>query len=261
MKVPAECGACGSHLLNYKGFGTEKIEEELETLFPNARIGRLDLDAAKSKHGHEKIIQDFEDYKFDILVGTQMLSKGLDFEKVSLVGIINADQLLHFPDFRASKRAFQLITQVGGRAGRKNKQGRVVIQTSSPAHPIIQSVIKNAYEDVYSLEMTERANYAYPPMMRVIKITIKHKEYKTAEHAAILLLDMLMPHFGDNIIGPASPYVSKIRNYYIKELLIKIDRNNKHLKQLKKFTFEQISKLLSDKNFRSVIIFADVDAG
>jgi primosomal protein N' (replication factor Y) len=261
MKVPAECGACGSHLLNFKGFGTEKIEEELETLFPNARIGRLDLDAAKSKHGHEKIIQDFEDYKFDILVGTQMLSKGLDFEKVSLVGIINADQLLHFPDFRASERAFQLITQVGGRAGRKNKQGRVVIQTSSPAHPIIQSVIKNAYEDVYSLEMTERANYAYPPMMRVIKITIKHKEYKTAEHAAILLLDMLMPHFGDNIIGPASPYVSKIRNYYIKELLIKIDRNNKHLKQLKKFTFEQISKLLSDKNFRSVIIFADVDAG
>lgn len=260
MKVPAECGACGSHLLNYKGFGTEKVEEELETLFPNARIGRLDLDAAKSKHGHEKIIQDFEDYKFDILVGTQMLSKGLDFEKVSLVGIINADQLLHFPDFRASERAFQLITQVGGRAGRKNKQGRVVIQTSSPAHPIIQSVLKNAYEEVYSLEMIERSNYAYPPMMRVIKITIKHKEYKTAEHAAILLLDMLMPSFGDNIIGPASPYVSKIRNYYIKELLIKIDRNNKHLKQLKKFTFEQISKLLSDKNFRSVIIFADVDA-
>jgi len=259
MKVPVNCHACGSHLLTFKGFGTEKIEDELKILFPEARVSRLDLDAAKSKHGHEEIIRDFEQHKFDILVGTQMLSKGLDFEKVSLVGVINADQLLYFPDFRANERAYQLLSQVSGRAGRKGRRGKVIIQTNSPNHHVIEDVIKQDYENLYQSEMAERSKYSYPPKHRIIKLVIKHKEYKTADSAAYQLVQLVGDMFGDNLIGPASPHVSKIRNYYIKEILIKIDRNNKMAGQLKFFIRQQMQKLQEQKAYRSVILFADVD--
>jgi primosomal protein N' (replication factor Y) len=222
-------------------------------------VARLDLEATKTKHGHEQIIKSFEKHEADILVGTQMISKGLDFEKVSIVGIINADQLLFFPDFRAHERAFQLLTQVSGRAGRKNKKGKVIVQTSVPNHHVIQEVIHQRYEHIYANETEERKSYQYPPFYRLIKIIVKHKDYKVAQDAAQHLRDLLYKRLGEHIIGPESPYVSRIRNQYIKEMLIKVERNATYLNDLKKFIREQVFSTQTVTEFKRVIIFADVD--
>ncbi|MFY8108868.1 MAG: replication restart helicase PriA [Bacteroidia bacterium] len=259
QKVPENCHACGSTFLNLKGFGTEKIEDEIKIIFPEARIARLDHDTAKSKHGHEKIIKDFEDQAADILVGTQMIGKGLDFEKVSLVGIINADQLLYFPDFRAHERAYQLMTQVAGRSGRKHKQGKVIIQTHSPDHHVIQAVIKQDYKGLYESDLNERTKFAYPPLQRIIKISTRHKDHHVSQEAAWQLKTLLHSAFGEHILGPESPYVSKIRNYYIREILIKIDRNNRQLEQMKMFIKQKIQKVLEHPSFKNVYIAVDVD--
>jgi primosomal protein N' (replication factor Y) len=259
QKVPKSCHACGSHLLDLKGLGTEKVEDELNIYFPNARVARLDLEATKTKFGHEQIIRSFENYEADILVGTQMISKGLDFEKVSVVGIINADQLLFFPDFRANERAYQMLTQVSGRAGRKNKQGKVIIQTGVPNHHVIQEVIHQYYESLYANELEERKSFLYPPFHRLIKIVVKNKDYKTTHEAAQHLRDLLYKRLGENIIGPESPFVSRIRNQYIKEMLIKVERNATYLPELKRFIREQIFKTQSTDAYKRVIIFADVD--
>ncbi len=259
QKVPKSCHACGSHLLDLKGLGTEKVEDELNIYFPNARVARLDLEATKSKFGHEQIIRSFENYEADILVGTQMISKGLDFDKVSVVGIINADQLLFFPEFRANEKAYQMLTQVSGRAGRKNKQGKVIIQTGVPNHHVIQEVINQRYELLYVNEIEERKSFQYPPFYRLIKIVVKHKDYKTTHEAAQHLRDLLYKRLGEHIIGPESPFVSRIRNQYIKEMLIKVDRNATYLQDLKKFIREQIFKTQSTDSFKRVVIFADVD--
>jgi primosomal protein N' (replication factor Y) len=259
QKIPKSCHACGSHLLDLKGLGTEKVEDELNIFFPNARVARLDLEATKTKHGHEQIIRSFENHEADILVGTQMISKGLDFEKVSVVGIINADQLLFFPDFRAHERAYQLLTQVSGRAGRKNKKGTVIIQTSVPNHHVIQEVLNQRYEFLYVNEMEERKSFQYPPFFRLIKLVVKHKDYKTAHEASQFLRDLLYKRLGEQIIGPESPHVSRIRNQYIKEMLIKADRNTPHLHTLKQFIREQVFQTHSNDAFKRVTIFADVD--
>lgn len=260
QNVPKSCVACGSHILNLKGIGTEKIEDELGVLFPTARISRLDLDATKSKHGHEQIIQSFENHEADILVGTQMVSKGLDFEKVSVVGIINADQLLYFPDFRAHERAFQLISQVSGRAGRKHKQGKVIIQTSSPNHQVIQQIIHHQYQQLFTHECEERKQFEYPPYFRLIKIVVKHKEYKIAAEAAFDLKQNMNKRLGnDKMLGPESPFVSRIRNLFIKEILIKIDKNSPHLQEIKQFIKACISKTIENKGFNRCIIYADAD--
>jgi primosomal protein N' (replication factor Y) len=259
QKVPKSCHACGSHLLNLKGIGTEKVEDELNIYFPNARVARLDLEATKTKHGHEQIIRSFENHEADILVGTQMISKGLDFEKVSIVGVINADQLLFFPDFRANERAYQMLTQVGGRAGRKNKKGKVIIQTSVPNHHVIQEVLHQRYEYLYVNELEERKSFLYPPFFRLIKLVVKHKDYKTAQEASQFLRDLLHKRLGEHIIGPESPHVSRIRNQYIKEMLIKVDRNATYLQELKRFIREQITQTQTTDAFKRVIIYADVD--
>jgi len=258
-KIPKCCEACGSHLLTFKGVGTEKIEDEIKILFPDARVSRLDLDSTKSKHGHEQIISDFENYKSDILVGTQMLSKGLDFEKVSLVGIINADQILHFPDFRANEKAFQLLSQVSGRSGRKHKKGKVIIQTSLTKHDIILATIEGNYELVFEKEMEERKSFAYPPFYRIIRLTLKNRDYKTVEQAAFKLRSELNLLLKDCVLGPESPFVSRIRNLYIKEMLIKIDKSNNTLAYIKQFITQSIAKIHEDKLYRNVIIYADVD--
>ena len=260
QKLPDSCAACGSNTLSFKGFGTEKIEDELAILFPNARVARFDQDSTKGKNGHEQIIKDFAEHKFDIMVGTQMVTKGLDFDNVTLVGIINADQLLFFPDFRANERAFQLMEQVSGRGGRRQKQGRVVVQTSSPNHPVILSVINHDFESLYNREIQDRAQFLFPPFHRIIKISLRHKEYKISEDAANQLHLLLFTAFGDNLLGPANPYVSRIRNYYIKEFLIKIDRNDTCLVSLKKFIKQQILKLHENKLYRQLIVQIDVDA-
>jgi primosomal protein N' (replication factor Y) len=259
QKIPKGCHACGSHLLDLKGLGTEKVEDEINIFFPNARVSRLDLDASKTKNGHEHIIRSFENHESDILVGTQMISKGLDFEKVSVVGIINADQLLFFPDFRAHERAYQMLTQVSGRAGRKHIKGKVILQTSVPNHHVIQEVIHQRYEYLYANETAERKTYEYPPFFRIIKIVVKHKEYQIAQEASQQLRNLLYKRLGEHIIGPESPYVSRIRNQYIKEMLIKIDRNSTHLQGIKKFIRDQIFQIQSTASFKSIIIFADVD--
>jgi primosomal protein N' (replication factor Y) len=261
QQLPKTCTACGSTHLTLKGVGTEKVEDELKELYPLARVARLDLDAARTKNGHEEIIRSFEERQFDILVGTQMLSKGLDFEHVSLVGVINADGLLSFPDFRAHERAMQLLIQVGGRAGRKHSKGRVIIQTSMPNHFVLQALLQNQYMALLEREMGERENFAYPPFYRLIKLVLKSKDYKVVEQAALRLKYLLTGKVDGSLIGPESPYVSKIRNFYIKEILIKISRKSPSLEQSKLHIKQAISELATEKVFRSVIVYADVDPG
>jgi primosomal protein N' (replication factor Y) len=259
QKLPKTCTACQSHELEFKGLGTEKVEDEIKIYFPEARVERLDQDAAKTKHGHEKIIASFEQRDADILVGTQMVSKGLDFEHVSVVGIINADTLLFFPEFRAHERAYQLLTQVSGRAGRKHKQGKVIIQTSLPDHHVVQEVIHQRFDLFYANEMTDRKQFQYPPFQRLIKVVLRHKDYKQVHEAALALRHLLYKRLGDKIIGPESPYVSRIKNLHIKEFLIKIERDSKHLATIKQFIQEQATELLSQKAFNKVYYYCDVD--
>jgi primosomal protein N' (replication factor Y) len=253
------CVACGNPKLELKGIGTEKIEDELGVFFPEARIARLDLDAARGKAKQQQIISSFESHEADILVGTQMLSKGLDFGNVSVVGVINADQLLYFPDFRAYERAFQLLTQVSGRAGRKKKQGKVVIQTSVPNHHVIQEVIHHRYDALYANTIEERKTFFYPPFSRLIKLVIKHKDLKTARDAGFDLYQFLYKRLGEHMIGPEAPHVSRIKNYYIQEILIKIDRESQYLNASKQFIRDGIKYVLQKDAFKQAYIYADVD--
>lgn len=257
--MPNSCGACGSATLDTKGFGTEQIELELKELFPNHTIGRMDLDTTRGKYGYQKIIGAFEAQEIDILVGTQMLSKGLDFENVSLVGILNADAMLNFPDFRAHERAFQLMVQVSGRAGRTKKQGNVAIQTYNPYHQILQQVSTNNYTEMYKEQLQDRWQFHYPPYYRLIKITLKHKDYTRVDNGINWLAKALQNVFNENVLGPTAPAVSRIRNQYIKNLVIKIPPKQslgKTKEQLQKIknTFEAV------KDFRPVRFIVDVDA-
>lgn len=261
QQQPSSCHACGSKQLTLKGVGTEKVEDELKELYPLARVARLDLDAAKTKHGHEEIIRSFEEQQFEILVGTQMLSKGLDFEHVSLVGVVNADGLLGFPDFRAHERALQLLIQVSGRAGRKHKRGRVVIQTTMPNHFVLQVLQQDKYFALLERELEERQKFAYPPFYRLIKLVLKHRDYKTVEQAANKLKQLLQGEINAIILGPESPHVSRIRNLYIKEILLKVNRANPDLDAIKRLVRTKMNALHEDKIFRSVMVYADVDPG
>ena len=257
--MPNSCGACGSNNLDTKGFGTEQIEMELQTLFPDFKIGRMDLDTTRGKHGYQKIIGAFEAKEIDVLVGTQMLSKGLDFENVSLVGILNADTMLNFPDFRAHERAYQMMVQVSGRAGRSKKQGNVAIQTYNPNHQILQQVSTTSYAEMYKEQLQERWQYKYPPYFRLIKITLKHRDYNKVDSGIDWLARALQQSFGEFVLGPSAPAVSRIRNQYIKNLVIKIPPKqslaNTKLQILKiRNTFEAV------KDFRPIRFIIDVDA-
>ncbi|MDL5511711.1 primosomal protein N' [Arenibacter sp. M-2] len=216
------CQACGNATLDTKGFGTEQVEQELNTLFPKANVGRMDLDTTRGKHGYEKIITSFEQQEIDILVGTQMLTKGLDFRNVNLVGIMNADSLLNFPDFKAHERSFQLLTQVAGRAGRTKKRGKVIIQSYNPNHRILQQVTTGDYNGMFQEQIYEREQYKYPPINRIIKITFKHKDYNKLNEAAEWFAKSLRNSFGASVLGPEYPPVARIRNQYIKNVVIKI---------------------------------------
>jgi primosomal protein N' (replication factor Y) len=258
-KPPTNCIACGSHHVTLKGFGTEKIEDEIKIQFPKARVLRLDLEASRTKNGHEQIIRSFEQHEADILIGTQMISKGLDFGNVSLVGVINADQLLYFPDFRAHERAYQLLTQVGGRAGRKAQQGKVIIQSNTPNHHVLQEVLAQRYQNLYASEILDREKFGYPPHTRLIKLIIKHRDYTTCEKAAFGLQKMLFKRLGTNVIGPESPYIGRARNLFIKVILVKIDKASPYLGQVKQYIFASMLQVVNEKEFKSSIIFADVD--
>ena len=257
--MPNSCGACGSNTLDTKGFGTEQIEMELKVLFPDFKIGRMDLDTTRGKHGYQKIITAFESKEIDILVGTQMLSKGLDFENVSLVGILNADTMLNFPDFRAHERAYQMMVQVSGRAGRSKKQGNVAIQTYNPNHQILQQVSTTSYAEMYKEQLQDRWEYKYPPYYRLIKITLTHRDYNKVDKGINWLAKAFQQSFGEYVLGPTAPAVSRIRNRYIKNLVIKVPpkqslANTKNQITKIKNTFEAVS------DFRPIRFIIDVDA-
>jgi len=257
--MPNNCSACGSNTLDTKGFGTEQIELELKELFPDYSIGRMDLDTTRGKFGYQKIIGAFEAREIDILVGTQMLSKGLDFDNVSLVGILNADTMLNFPDFRAHERAYQLMVQVSGRAGRSKKQGNVAIQTYNPYHQILQQVSTTDYQAMFKEQLQERWQFKYPPYYRLIKITLKHRDYTKVDSGINWLFKALYNSFGEHVLGPTAPAVARIRNQYIKNVVIKIPPkqslvNTKNQIQKIKNTFEAV------KEFRPIRFIIDVDA-
>ena len=249
--LPESCFACGSSELDTKGFGTEQIEKEVTALFPDAKVGRMDLDTTRGKHGYEKIITAFEQQELDILVGTQMVTKGLDFRNVNLVGVMNADSLLNFPDYRAHERTYQLLTQVSGRAGRTKKRGRVVIQTYNPYHQILKQVTNSDYEGMYKEQLYEREQFKYPPLNRIIKITFKHKNYNVLNEAADWFSGALRSNFGGTVLGPEYPPVARIRNQYLKHIVIKVQKVHS-LAQTK----ANIRRI--EKSFKSVAMYRGV---
>lgn len=253
------CAACGSDKFLQRNFGTEKIEEQLQEVFSNARVARMDVDTVKGKNAHDVLIQQFEQKRIDILVGTQMVVKGLDFDNVDLVGILDADGLLHFADFRVNERAFQLIEQVSGRAGRKEETGKVLIQTSQPLHPLLQVVQQHNYKAMFEEELKKRKEFFYPPFSRLIHLTFKHKIKDVVEQAAHVYFDALKSKYAQYLVGPAEPVIGRIRNQFLFELLVKLPRDGRMITQCKKDLQEQIAMLHQIKMFRSVAVVLDVD--
>lgn len=263
------CAACGSDKFIQRNFGTEKIEEQLQETFPDAKVARMDIDTVKGKNAHDVLIQQFEQRRIDILVGTQMVVKGLDFDNVDLVGILDADGLLHFADFRVNERAFQLMEQVSGRAGRKpsyvetpegkKETAKVLVQTSNPNHPLLQIVQQHDYKAMFNEERKKRKEFSYPPFSRIIHLTFKHKLKEVVERAAYHYTEALKLKYGQYIVGPAEPVIGRIRNQYLIELLLKLPRDGRTITQCKKDLLEQVAILHQNKSYRSVTIVADVD--
>jgi len=236
------------------------VEDDLKLLLPNAEVQRMDLDTTKKKNSYQQIIADFESGRTNVLVGTQMVTKGLDFENVSLVGILNADTIINFPDFRAHERAFQLFVQVSGRAGRKGKPGTVIIQTRDPLQPIFRKVHSNDYQGLYEHEIEERLRFGYPPFMRMIRITVKHTEEHTSENAAIVLSKDLADQLGkQQVLGPEVPYIFKIRNLFLQEIHIKLPRESTNLKTAKAQIAQAVANLKLLPDFKGIRVVADVD--
>jgi len=253
------CAACGSHHFIQKNFGTEKIEELVTEAFPEAKIARMDYDSIKGKNDHDNLIKLFEQQRINILVGTQMVVKGLDFEKVSLVGIIDGDGILNFTDFRVNERAYQLMEQVSGRAGRKNGQGSVFIQVSNLHHPVLNFVKEHNYLQLFLFELDNRKHFFYPPFTRLIQVIFKHKEKHIAEEAANILMKGMKQHFGEMMNGPSQPIVDRVRNQYLWEILIKLPKDTNLILNCKKSIQQQIAMIQSNKRYRSVYIIPNVD--
>ncbi|WP_430611898.1 replication restart helicase PriA [Flavobacterium sp. JP2137] len=258
MQMPSSCIACNSVDLNTKGFGTEQVEEELKQLFPEKNIARMDQDTTRGKYGFEKILEAFKIGEIDVMVGTQMLAKGLHFDNVNLVGVMNADNSLFHPDFRAHERAFQMLMQVAGRAGRKHKQGRVIVQTYNPYHNIIQQVTNNDYIGMYKEQMYERHNFKYPPFYRLVRLTLRHREYEKLKEASFWMYKVLKTQLDMPVLGPEEPAISRIRNQYIRVILIKIPQQKPLLS-----TKNQIQRILKSfeavGGYRAVRVTANVD--
>ena len=256
--IPSACPVCKTPGLQSKGFGTEKVEDEIKQLFPDARVSRMDLDTTRSKKAYEKLIVDFEMHKVDILIGTQMVTKGLDFEHVSLVGILNADNMLNYPDFRSHERAFQLMAQVSGRAGRKNKRGTVVLQTASPGHPIIGQVINHDYTGMFQVQCEERQLFKYPPYFRMIQIVLRHKDITTLKQAAHLVATNMRSVFGARVLGPIDPPVARIQNKFIKQIILKFE-NEASPARVKELLLQILQEVQADERFKSLWVNFDVD--
>ncbi len=255
---PGECPSCTSTAIRMKGFGTEKIEEELPLIFPDATVARMDLDTTRSRNAYRKIIDDFEMRRIDILVGTQMISKGLDFNNVGVVGILNADNMLNFPDFRSHERAFQLMAQVSGRAGRDKKRGKVIIQAYHPEHPIIQQVTRNDYEGMYVQQIAERRQFNYPPFTRLVMISTLHPYQDLLAEAATTLAGRLQQAFPKKVLGPEYPVVARIRNQYIKNILVKLDRSHRLAKE-KHHLQQVVTAFQKETRWKTVRVIFNVD--
>ena len=257
-QLPKSCPACeGTELVN-RGFGTEKIEDDIKILFPEAAVARMDLDTTRTRSAYEKIIADFEQGKTDILIGTQMVSKGLDFDHVSIVGILNADTMLNYPDFRSYERAFQLMAQVAGRAGRKNKRGRVVLQTKSIEHPIIHQVIANDYEDMVGGQLAERQMFHYPPYYRLVYVYLKNHNEALLDQMAAVMADKLRAVFGNRVLGPDKPPVARIQTLFIKKIVVKIEQNAP-MGRARELLLRIQREMLEDERYKSLIVYYDVD--
>ncbi|MEQ1744435.1 MAG: primosomal protein N' [Saprospiraceae bacterium] len=256
---PAVCPACNSGKVNLLGFGTEKIEDELKIFLPTARIGRLDLDTASTKSSLTTILNDFEEKRLDVLVGTQMVTKGLDFDNVGIVGVLGADQLTRFPDFRAGERAYQLLTQVAGRAGRKHKRGLVLVQAWDPTHPVLQEVLRGDFQGHLQREMRERQEFFYPPFSRLIHIAIQHKDDKVAYLAADYFAQALRHSMGKRVLGPVQPHVPRVRNYYGQEILLKLEKSAPVLRSAKDLILKTTDVVTSRAGWGQVRVAVDVD--
>lgn len=253
------CAACGNHHFVQRNFGTEKIEESLHEIFPDAKVARMDMDTVRGKNAHDVLIQQFEQRRIDILAGTQMVVKGLDFDNVDLVGILDADGILHFADFRVNERAFQLMEQVSGRTGRKGITGKVLIQTSQPSHPVLTWLQQHDYKKMFAEELEKRKQFLYPPFTRLIHLSFKHKFKEVVNQAAMHFANALKNKYNDFLVGPAEPVIARVRNQHLMELLIKLPRDQKLIAKCKEDIFEQIAILHNEKKFRSVVIVPDVD--
>ncbi len=258
MAKPTHCHSCSSVDLTTKGFGTEQIEQELVSIFPNSKIGRMDQDTTRGKFGFEKIIDSFKNREMDILVGTQMLAKGLDFDNVSLVGIMNADNMLYHPDFRAFERSFQMMTQVAGRAGRSEKQGKVVIQTYNPNHNTIQQVTMNNYIGMYKEQLYDRQIYKYPPYFRIIKLTLKQRDYNKLKEGSMWLYQVMSQNLNMPVLGPEEPAISRIRNEYIRTIIIKIPQNTS-IVNTKKTIQKMLNSFEAVAQYRAIKVTSNVD--
>ena len=256
--IPSKCGTCHSPGLATRGFGTEKIEDEIKIVFPSARVARMDQDTTKGKRSFEKLIRDLEEKQIDIIIGTQMISKGLDIENLTVVGILNADNLLNYPDFRAHERSFQMMEQVSGRAGRRQKVGKVIIQTSDPDNKIIRLVLKHDYKNMFRMQADERKSFNYPPFCRLIKISIRHKDRALLNNFSGLLGCDLRTKFGKRVLGPEFPLISQVQLWYIKTILIKLEKE-KPVATAKQLIAEAIGKVEKEKGASVLRISVDVD--
>ena len=256
--IPHSCAECGSTHLKMQGFGTEKVVEELAMIMREARIDRMDLDATRTKHAFNRIITDFEERRTDILIGTQMVTKGLDFDNVRVVGVLSADNMLSFPDFRAHERSFQLMQQVSGRAGRKHERGKVIIQAWKPDHPIIRFVVQHDFEGMYRQQLAERRKFYYPPYYRLIIVKMKHKKYDILHEGSAVFAKDLRARFGKVVYGPESPLVGRVRSLYIKHIMIKVARgtNYQNVKDELYVAFEEFRTLAK---YKSIVIQFDID--
>ncbi len=258
MAKPTNCHSCSSVHLTTKGFGTEQIQQELIELFPNAKVGRMDQDTTRGKFGFEKIIDSFKNQEVKVLVGTQMLAKGLDFDNVSLVGIMNADNMLYHPDFRAFERSYQMMAQVSGRSGRSEKRGKVIIQTYNPNHNIIQQVVQNDYSGMYKEQLYERQIYKYPPYFKLIKLTLKHRDFDKLKEGSMWLYQVMQQNLAIPVLGPEEPPISRIRNEYIRTIMIKIPQNHS-LQGTKKTIQKMLNSFEAVVQYRSIKVTVNVD--
>jgi primosomal protein N' (replication factor Y) len=257
-EIPKFCSSCSDSSLEMKGYGTEQICELLEDLFPDHKIQRMDHDTTRKKNAYEDIIQDFQALKIDILVGTQMIAKGFDFDNVSLVGIVDSDSMLNFPDFRSHERAFQLMSQVAGRAGRKNKQGSVYLQSSNPDHEIIRQVSNHSYTNFYNIQVKERKSFNYPPFCKLIILRFKHTDYHILDEVSQKFAQIMRSSFKDRVLGPEYPVVSKIKNYFIKNILLKIE-GNKSSSKAKKIISYVLEYMKKNKLLKQCLVQIDID--